>query len=125
MLTRCPSCGTTFRLRPEQLGQAEGRVLCGKCNFAFPPSRIESTLRRPTHLSWRRCPPRPTVHRRCLLRPRTSAAWGSANVLLRCRSRRAANPRNRAKSIPTASTVGTTRPHLPTRRWVSRPRRPR
>ncbi len=35
MLTRCPSCGTTFRLRPEQLGQAEGRVRCGKCNFAF------------------------------------------------------------------------------------------
>lgn len=35
MLTRCPNCGTTFRLRPEQLGQAEGRVRCGKCNFAF------------------------------------------------------------------------------------------
>jgi predicted Zn finger-like uncharacterized protein len=35
MLTRCPGCGTTFRLRPEQLGQAEGRVRCGKCNFAF------------------------------------------------------------------------------------------
>lgn len=35
MLTRCPNCATTFRLRPEQLGQAEGRVRCGKCNFAF------------------------------------------------------------------------------------------
>lgn len=35
MLTRCPSCGTTFRLRPEQLGQAQGRVRCGKCSFAF------------------------------------------------------------------------------------------
>lgn len=35
MLTRCPNCGTTFRLRTEQLGQAEGRVRCGKCSIAF------------------------------------------------------------------------------------------
>ena len=35
LLTRCPGCGTTFRLRPEQLGQAQGRVRCGKCSFAF------------------------------------------------------------------------------------------
>lgn len=42
MLTRCPSCGTTFRLQPEQLAQAEGRVLCGKCNAAF--SAIEHRI---------------------------------------------------------------------------------
>lgn len=35
MLTRCPNCGTTFRLRAEQLEQAEGRVRCGKCSSAF------------------------------------------------------------------------------------------
>lgn len=42
MLTRCPNCATTFRLRPEQLGQAEGRVRCGKCNFAF--SAVEQRI---------------------------------------------------------------------------------
>lgn len=42
MLTRCPSCATTFRLQPEQLAQAEGRVLCGRCNAAF--SAIEHRI---------------------------------------------------------------------------------
>lgn len=35
MLTRCPSCGTTFRLRPDQIAKAQGRVRCGKCSVAF------------------------------------------------------------------------------------------
>lgn len=42
MLTRCPSCGTTFRLRAAQLGQADGRVRCGKCKFAF--SALENRI---------------------------------------------------------------------------------
>lgn len=35
MLTRCPECATTFRLRPEQLAQAHGQVRCGKCGHTF------------------------------------------------------------------------------------------
>lgn len=42
MLTRCPSCATTFRLRPEQLELAGGRVRCGNCRVAF--SAIEHRI---------------------------------------------------------------------------------
>lgn len=35
LTTRCPSCGTTFRVRPEQLTARNGRVRCGKCQTAF------------------------------------------------------------------------------------------
>ncbi|MFT4171259.1 MAG: DUF3426 domain-containing protein [Rhodocyclaceae bacterium] len=35
LTTRCPSCGTTFRVRPEQLTARNGRVRCGKCHTAF------------------------------------------------------------------------------------------
>lgn len=33
--TRCPACGTTFRVSDEQLGAAEGRVRCGACAQVF------------------------------------------------------------------------------------------
>lgn len=35
MLTRCPSCTTTFRISPEQLKARQGRVRCGKCRNVF------------------------------------------------------------------------------------------
>ena len=35
MLTRCPACTTTFRVRPEQLKAKLGRVRCGECNTVF------------------------------------------------------------------------------------------
>lgn len=35
MLTRCPACGTTFRVTAEQLRQRGGRVRCGQCQQAF------------------------------------------------------------------------------------------
>ena len=35
LTTRCPNCGTTFRIRPEQLGVRGGRVRCGSCHMAF------------------------------------------------------------------------------------------
>jgi predicted Zn finger-like uncharacterized protein len=35
MLTRCPECATRFRVRPEQLRVAEGRVRCGRCGSVF------------------------------------------------------------------------------------------
>ncbi len=35
ILTRCPECGTMFRVRPEQLEARAGRVRCGQCQHAF------------------------------------------------------------------------------------------
>ncbi|HEX5126416.1 MAG TPA: DUF3426 domain-containing protein [Rhodocyclaceae bacterium] len=35
LVTRCPACGTSFRIRPEQLNVRGGRVRCGKCHTAF------------------------------------------------------------------------------------------
>lgn len=35
MLTRCPSCTTTFRVTPEQLKARQGKVRCGECQGVF------------------------------------------------------------------------------------------
>ena len=35
MLTRCPTCGTAFRVTPEQLKARAGKVRCGHCNGVF------------------------------------------------------------------------------------------
>ncbi len=35
LLTRCPSCGTAFRVTPEQLKARAGKVRCGHCQAVF------------------------------------------------------------------------------------------
>ena len=35
MSTRCPACGTAFRVYPEQLAARDGQVRCGKCATIF------------------------------------------------------------------------------------------
>jgi predicted Zn finger-like uncharacterized protein len=35
LMTRCPNCGTTFRVTEQQLGAREGRVRCGRCDTMF------------------------------------------------------------------------------------------
>lgn len=35
MMTRCPSCGTAFRVTPEQLKARAGKVRCGHCSAVF------------------------------------------------------------------------------------------
>ena len=35
MVTQCPSCGTRFRVKPEQLEARQGRVRCGLCMTVF------------------------------------------------------------------------------------------
>src|SRR4026209_327234 len=35
MITRCPNCGTTFRVQATQHAQRGGRVRCGKCSTVF------------------------------------------------------------------------------------------
>lgn len=45
MLTRCPSCTTTFRISPEQLKARQGRVRCGKCRNVF--NALETLVEEP------------------------------------------------------------------------------
>lgn len=35
LTTRCPSCGTAFRVQPAQLSARGGKVRCGRCNNVF------------------------------------------------------------------------------------------
>ena len=35
MMTRCPTCGTAFRVTEQQLGAREGQVRCGRCDTLF------------------------------------------------------------------------------------------
>lgn len=35
LATRCPACGTVFRVAPDQLKVSEGWVRCGRCNSMF------------------------------------------------------------------------------------------
>ena len=35
LVTRCPTCATTFRVLPAQLAARSGRVRCGKCSSVF------------------------------------------------------------------------------------------
>jgi predicted Zn finger-like uncharacterized protein len=35
MSTRCPGCGTTFRVYPQQLAARDGHVRCGQCSTIF------------------------------------------------------------------------------------------
>ena len=35
LMTRCPSCGTAFRVQPVQLSARGGKVRCGKCGNVF------------------------------------------------------------------------------------------
>ena len=35
MVTSCPACGTSFRVKPQQLSAHHGDVRCGKCDHVF------------------------------------------------------------------------------------------
>src|SRR3990170_7314175 len=35
MITKCPACGTLFRVTPEQLQAHQGQVRCGRCMTVF------------------------------------------------------------------------------------------
>jgi predicted Zn finger-like uncharacterized protein len=35
MMTRCPTCGTAFRVTEQQLGARDGQVRCGRCDTLF------------------------------------------------------------------------------------------
>ncbi|HOF31808.1 MAG TPA: zinc-ribbon domain-containing protein, partial [Burkholderiaceae bacterium] len=39
LITRCPACGTMFRVVPDQLRISEGWVRCGQCAEVFDAAR--------------------------------------------------------------------------------------
>ena len=47
MITRCPSCSTTFRVTPEQLHAHDGKVRCGQCRTVFDGLRALVPLPEP------------------------------------------------------------------------------
>lgn len=44
MTTQCPSCGTTFRVTPQQLQSQQGMVRCGRCATVFDGFKALATL---------------------------------------------------------------------------------
>ena len=50
MATKCPSCGTTFRVIPQQLQAQHGMVRCGRCANVFDGFKTLATLRDDTPL---------------------------------------------------------------------------
>lgn len=45
MITKCPSCGTTYRVTPQQLQAQHGMVRCGRCANVFDGFKTLATLR--------------------------------------------------------------------------------
>jgi predicted Zn finger-like uncharacterized protein len=45
MITKCPSCSTTFRVTPPQLQAQRGMVRCGRCTMVFDGFQTLATLR--------------------------------------------------------------------------------
>lgn len=44
MITKCPECGTLFRVTPEQLQARQGQVRCGRCMTVFDGVKALTTL---------------------------------------------------------------------------------
>jgi predicted Zn finger-like uncharacterized protein len=48
MITKCPACGTLFRVTPEQLQARGGTVRCGRCMTVFDATKALAALGEPT-----------------------------------------------------------------------------
>lgn len=48
LITRCPACGTMFRIVPDQLRISEGWVRCGRCSDVFDARSHLQTLEDPS-----------------------------------------------------------------------------
>jgi predicted Zn finger-like uncharacterized protein len=59
MITRCPACGTSFRVQPDQLAARDGQVRCGQCSTVFDAQATLVTEPEPAAEP----PPRPAERR--------------------------------------------------------------
>jgi len=57
MITRCPACGTSFRVQSDQLAARDGQVRCGQCATVFDAQATLVTEPEPAPA------PRPTANR--------------------------------------------------------------
>jgi predicted Zn finger-like uncharacterized protein len=61
MITRCPACGTAFRVQADQLAARDGQVRCGQCSTVFD---AQATLAaEPDPVDSAPPPPRPAAKR--------------------------------------------------------------
>jgi predicted Zn finger-like uncharacterized protein len=58
LVTRCPACGTAFRVLPGQLSARVGKVRCGKCQSVFDgvANLLETTTTPTARDSWEGSP---------------------------------------------------------------------
>ena len=59
LATRCPSCGTVFRVVLDQLRISEGWVRCGRCNAVFDAAEVLFDIDQGTPVQLDRSPPVP------------------------------------------------------------------
>jgi len=57
MVTSCPRCHTTFRIKDEELGATRGQVRCGQCSAIFSAFDTLATLDDPLEETGRSNPP--------------------------------------------------------------------
>lgn len=61
MATRCPECGTLFRITAEQLQAREGRVRCGRCRQVFNALDTLTSVPDPPVVDAVQSPPQPAA----------------------------------------------------------------
>ena len=124
LATRCPACGTVFRVVSDQLKVSEGWVRCGRCSEVFNAAQRLFELEAEACLRRRRRRPAAAVHRLPVREPanapaalaRVSPRWRRPRHRLRRRGTR--DPLARPR--PTANRRPRHRPKPPPRRPPSR-----
>ena len=130
LVTRCPACGTAFRVQREQLAAHSGTVRCGKCGSVFDgvaalveegAERCRSSRRRSSACSTRRPAGarrarRPTTAAAAIhgppSRPRAAVAWALAVLAVAMLARKRVPLSRRCRSRPAA---GAARGRVPAR----------
>ena len=76
MLTRCPYCGTTFRVTPEQLKIRQGQVRCGQCRRVFDALRGLAENAPPvTPVVTPKAPPAPPPREEAVAESKSDLSW--------------------------------------------------
>jgi predicted Zn finger-like uncharacterized protein len=86
LTTRCPSCGTAFRVQPAQLSARGGKVRCGKCSGVFDGVKALLAEGAAPARSCRRSTANPRRSSACSKRRRSCRRGDAANEDVRCRT---------------------------------------
>ncbi|NNU44023.1 zinc-ribbon domain-containing protein [Ramlibacter montanisoli] len=122
LITSCPSCGTMFRVVPDQLKISEGWVRCGHCSEVFDATahlsdesvlvepELAQQATRPTDLPTR---PAPIETRPAAMETRPAQLPARAGMHRRARPPRARPPPANRSSPRTSSTMTSSPPWSP------------